>query len=451
MRLLPFLTAVLVAAVLYVVVMERDALMVFARGEGLDAALETARADDSDAAPQRDSGAMSAAAAEAQGSDADAAATADASPTAEAAPAVDTEAERRPVGVVAVHSTAREIDTAVILRGQTEAARQVELRAETSGRVISDPLRKGALVEEGDLLCKLDPGTRASTLAEAQARLAEARASVPSAEANVEQARAALEEANINDNAAKKLSQSGYASDTRVASTRAAVRAAEAGLANAQSGLESASAAIQSAEAAVASAEQEIAKLEITAPFGGLLESDTAEIGSLLQNGGLCATVIQLQPIKLVGFIPETEVARVETGARAGARLAASGEEVTGTVTFLSRSADPQTRTFRVEVEVPNEDLHIRDGQTAEIAVESDGAMAHLLPQSALTLNDDGALGVRTVENGDTAGFVPVKLMRDTTNGVWLTGLPERADVIVVGQEFVVEGVKVAPNFKDPS
>ena len=119
----------------------------------------------------------------------------------------------------------------------------------------------------------------------------------------------------------------------------------------------------------------------------------------------------------------------------AGARLA-SGREVAGRVTFLSRSADPTTRTFRVDVEVPNPDFSISDGQTAEIAIQSAGTTAHLLPQSALTLNDNGDLGVRlAVDN--VATFAPVSVLRDTTEGIWVNGLAPNVDVIVVGQDFV--------------
>ncbi len=440
MRVLPLLTAILVAATLFIAIAYRDALTAFASGATLEEAIAIAQGE----VPPEDT------AEDVAASEEPAAAV---TPTAEEeAPEPETtEQTQQPVRVVAMHSTAREVDGAVLLRGQTEAARQVELRAETSGRVISDPLRKGAEVEEGDLVCELDPGTRGASLTEAEARLAEARASVPSSKARVEEAKAALEEARINQNAATKLSEDGFASETRVASANARVRSAEAALASAESGLSTVTAAIQSAEAAVAAAEREIERLTIEAPFAGLLESDTAEIGTLLQPGGLCATIIRLDPIKLVGYIPETEVNRVQTGARAGAQLATGGDRIFGTVSFLSRSADPQTRTFRVEIEVPNPDLAIRDGQTVEIGIEAEGAKAHLLPQSALTLNDDGALGVRIVGPDDMAQFVPVKMMRDTPQGVWLAGLPEEADVIVIGQEYVVDGVPVAPSFQEPT
>ena len=169
----------------------------------------------------------------------------------------------------------------------------------------------------------------------------------------------------------------------------------------------------------------------------------------MLQPGALCATIIQLNPIKLVGFIPETEVNRVVIGATAGARLAAGGVDVLGKVTFLSRSADPATRTFRVEIEVANTDLAIRDGQTAEIGIASAGVTAHLLPQSALTLNDEGTLGVRLVDDSAVVSFAPLQIMRDTAEGVWVTGLAEVANVIVTGQEYVTAGVTVAPTWRE--
>jgi multidrug efflux system membrane fusion protein len=150
--------------------------------------------------------------------------------------------------------------------------------------------------------------------------------------------------------------------------------------------------------------------------------------------------------MKLVGFLPEAQVDRVTVGAEAGARLA-SGGEARGRVTFLSRSADDVTRTFRVEVTVPNPELAIRDGQTAEMVIRTEPARAHLLPASALTLDDEGRLGLRVIEDG-VVGFLPATLIRDTPEGVLLGDLPETADVIVVGQEYVTEGVPVDATYE---
>lgn len=412
MRLIPLLTALLVTGFLFLAVFERDTLLAFARGEEAGATVENA-----DESP-----------------------TADASATAREG--------TRLIGVVALHSTAQDIDSAVILRGLTKADRQVQVRAETTSTVISEPLRKGAQVEADQVLCQLDPGTREVSLAETQSRLTLAQSRIPETDAKLLEAQAKLDEARINHKVAKRLAEGGFASDTRVAATAAAVSAAEAGIAAAEAGKENAQSGIQSARAAVAAAEREMERLTIRAPFSGLLESDSAELGSLLQPGSLCATVIQLDPIKLVGYVPETQVNRISNGALAGARLA-TGDEVVGQVIFTARSADPQTRTFEVEIAVPNPDLKIRDGQTAEIAVSADGKKAHKLPQSSLTLNNEGQLGVRVVGEGDIVEFMPVELLRDSVDGVWVGGLPETADVIVVGQDYVTQGVKVAPTYRE--
>lgn len=426
MRLFPIVIAVLVASALYLMVFERDRVMDFATGR--------------DAAPEGEE-------------------VAEAQPT--TAPAEAQSSGARVVHVVALRSEAAQIDSAVLLRGRTEAAREIEVRSETTGLVQSPPLPKGTTVEAGQIMCEIKPGTRMTALAEAEARVPEAKARIPEAAARVPEAEgrlaeaeARLEEAMINDNAARKLAEDGFASDTRVASTRAAVSAARAGVDAAKAGVESARAGIQaaqagvqSAEAAVASAQAEIDRIDVRAPFAGLLETDTAELGALLQPGSPCATIIQLNPIKLVGFVPEAEVSKVTIGTMAGARLV-SGREVAGQVTFLSRSSDPETRTFRVEVTVPNEDLSIRDGQTAEIVIASAGKSAHLLPASALTLNNDGALGVRlAVDN--KAKFAPVTILRDTVDGVWVDGLAEKADIIVTGQEYVIDGVDIEVTYRE--
>ncbi len=410
MKPFPLIVAALVCVTLYFVLLDREALVQFASGFGPEEQVE-------DSAEE---------------------------PTEVVADAADMDTR---VHVTARRSEAQIAENAVLLRGRTEALRDVDVAAETSGRIISEPLRAGAFVEEGAVMCEIDPGTRLTALAEAEAALATAEARLPEAEAQLAGARAQLAAAEIDANAASRLSESGFGSETRAASATAALESALASIQSAQAGVAQAQSGIRSAEASVTRAEEDIERLTITAPFSGYLESDTAELGALMQPGALCATIIQLDPIKLVGFVPEAQVDRVELGATAGARLA-SGRDVVGQVTFLSRSADERTRTFRVEITVPNTDVSIRDGQTADILIQTEGTLAHLLPTSSMTLNDEGLLGVRVVEDG-VVRFVPVRMLRDTATGVWLSGLPEVADVITVGQEFVTEGVEVQVTYEE--
>lgn len=313
---------------------------------------------------------------------------------AEAVAAFVTEAGAVPVMTLEV--TAEPMRDRLAVRGRTVANRRVEVEAETEGRVISEPLRRGAQVSEGQLLCRLDPGSRPAQLAEA---------------------RAALAEAETEARAAESLSGKGFVSET----TRFAREAA-----------------LQAAQAKVDLVELDIERLEIRAPFGGMLESDTAELGARLGVGEVCATVIDLSVVRASGFVSEQVIDRLAEGQEATVRLV-TGLETEGTLSFLSRVADPDTRTYEVEATVPNPEGRIRDGMTAEITVTLPAREAHRIPQSALTLDDDGRLGVRLAEDGH-ARFAPVTILRDETDGIWVTGLPPLARVIVVGHEFVRDG-----------
>ncbi len=304
--------------------------------------------------------------------------------------------DRAPASVVALRSVARPFEDQIVLRGRTEADRRVEVRAEIAGLVASAPIRKGAEVAKGAPLCALDPGERPAALAEA---------------------RAAVRQMEAEYDAAQRLSLKGFTAETDTLTREARLEAARAQLMR---------------------AEIDMRRLEIAAPFDGLLESDTAELGALLQPGALCATLIALDPILLVGFAAERDVDRLTVGAPARARLV-NGRVVDGAIRFVSRAADEATRTFRVEIAAPNAALDIRDGMTAEIVIALRSAPAHLAPQSALTLDDAGRLGVRLADHG-VARFAPVTILADGPDGVWLDGLPPEAEIIVVGQEFVSDG-----------
>ena len=305
-----------------------------------------------------------------------------------------------PVQVVVLPSEAQETGGELVLRGRTQADRSVEVAAETTGRVVSPPIRRGAVVEQGQVLCELDPGTRAAELAEAEA---------------------VLEEAEVQATGASRLAERGYAAETELKARQAQLRAAQARLDRVRTDIE---------------------KLQIHAPFAGLLETDTAELGTLLVPGAICAEVVDLDPITVEAFVSETEVGRLALGQRAEARLV-DGTVAEGEVSFISRMGDEETRTYAVEVTIPNPDRAIRVGMTAEISVALPPESAHFVPQTALTLDDDGRLGVRVADEG-TARFHPVSILRETSDGIWVDGLPPRADVIVIGQEFVRDGSRVA-------
>lgn len=344
------------------------------------------------------------------------------------------------------------LKNAVLLRGVTEAKRRITVQAETSGKVVSAMIPKGTQIREGDILCKIDPATRFETLADMQARLSSAQAQIQVTEARILEAEARLREAEINENAAQKLSTDGFASETRLAGAQAAKVSSQAALSAAIAGRDAALSAVESARSAVANAQEEIDRLTVVAPFDGLLEADTAEPGQFLAAGNpqsaKCTDIVDISTLRLVGYVSELDVRFVKEGAVGAARLNASDADVQGIVAYVAKSADPVTRTFEVEIEIENSDLAIRAGETAEIMISANDVSAHLIPPSSLTLNDQGILGVR-IAQGQFAKFVPVSVIRDEAEGMWVSGLPDAVDLIVVGHELVRDGSSIIPVKKE--
>ena len=331
--------------------------------------------------------------------------------------------KQKAVSVLVQKSNEQEVTNGILLRGQTEAFKSVQVKAETSGSVISQPIRKGTFVKNGELLCELEVGTKSDVLSEAKVALA-------------------LSQYELRVQAAerqKSLLKRGVG-------TEAAVEAAELSASSAETQSLSKRQAVANVEARINRATTELNNTKIIAPFDGLLESDTAEYGDFMQTGAPCGTLLALNPIKLIGYATETQVSKIEVNTTAGARLI-SGDTVSGTVSFISRSADPTTRTFLVETTVPNENYEIREGSTADIYISLAGAKGHLLPQSSLTLNSSGVLGVR-IALDDKAKFIPINIIRDAEEGVWVTGLPNSVDVIIVGQEYVTDNSNIKVSYK---
>ena len=178
---------------------------------------------------------------------------------------------------------------------------------------------------------------------------------------------------------------------------------------------------------------------KVKAPFDGYLETFSVKEGDYLNTGAVCATIIDPDPMRLIGEVSEKEINFVKVGAKAEAELI-SGKKVEGVVSFVSTSANKGTRTFRVEIDVKNSDRSIRDGVSAQIAIKGDTILAHKISPSILMLGEAGELGIRTVNEDDQVEFKKIDILEDSMEGIWITGLPKNTRIITVGQEYVFQG-----------
>lgn len=313
--------------------------------------------------------------------------------------------DRTPTRVRARTSQAQTYTASVLVRGRTENKRSVDVRAETQGRVESRPVEKGTRVEAGALLCRL---------------------AIEDRNASLNEAREGFNQARIDFDGAQRLKAKGFQADSDIARARAR---------------------LASAQASVERAKLAIARTYIRAPFDGIIEDTQAEIGDYLQPGAPCATVIDLDPMLLVGRISERDVAHLDVGSNATAELG-DNTKLEGKVSFIGRQSDESTRTYPLEISIPNPDYRIRSGLTAQVRVPIGEVKAHLISPALLALDTAGNIGVRTLSDTDRVIWNNITIIDDEGSGAWITGLPDVAKIITVGQELVVPGEQVEAVFE---
>lgn len=286
------------------------------------------------------------------------------------------------------------------ISGVTEADKLAILAARSNGVVQELGAEQGDMVARGATVMLLEGQ--------------EVRAAVKAAEDQLAQA---AEQLAVGE----ALNAKGSLPETEVTARRAAKTAAEGALAQARAAAD---------------------RLSLTAPFAGTVDAVNVELGEWVQQGTPIATLISLDPIVVKAEVSERDVAHVAVGAKALVRLV-SGVELEGTVRHLARKASDRTRTFALEVDLPNPDGQIPSGMTAELRLTAATQPALTVPRSVLTLNEAGQVGLRLVDDKDIAGFLPVELIDDTEAGFVVTGVPQGARVIVAGQDLVRDGEPV--------
>jgi multidrug efflux system membrane fusion protein len=296
--------------------------------------------------------------------------------------------------------SAEEVTRTINVNGKTAPARIVEINAETIGRVVSVGVERGNRMDQGEIIVRLDERDR-------HARLSQAKATVKQRE---------LEFA-----AREKLMNESYVSEAQ---------------------LQEAAAMLEAAKAELSRAELDIAQMTIRAPFDGALQDRMVEVGDYLKAGDPVASFVDERKLIVSANISEFDAQHVAKGNTGTARLA-TGQIVKGTIRYVAPVADEATRTFTVELEVDNAAGEYRGGVTAELMLSADTIFAHKISPSLLTLDDEGNVGIKSVNDEGEVEFFPADIAMSSSEGVWIAGLPHTASIITVGQGFVNPGAVV--------
>ncbi len=293
------------------------------------------------------------------------------------------------------------------LKGRSEPERTVLVRSETTGVVSRANAVEGSFVKLNAVLCGLDVDARQANLDEVKAKYASAK---------------------LDYNATKELVEKGWKPENQEAAARATLDAAAA---------------------AVEGAEVELSKTDIRAPFAGIFEKREAEVGDFLSPGSVCGVMLDLDPLIVAADVSEKYAGILQSGAAASAQLGhRSDESIAGKLRYVASSADVSTGTYRVEIALENSDMKYPAGQSAEIRIQIGEGLAHHISPALIVYSDDGAPGVRFVGPNSMVNLALVEIVDSDPSGVWVSGLPKEADIIVQGQDYVQQGLRVEAFFE---
>ncbi len=331
-------------------------------------------------------------------------------PTESATGLAATEVQAPPARVSVSTATPVPHQRQVVLSCTTRADHKASAVARGSGVITELNATRGQKVHANDVIAKISDEGRAATVAQAEA---------------------ALDQAKLDYDTKTKLIASGDVSRN----TEAALQAA-----------------VASAEAAVAAAKAEADRSLVHAPIDGVINTVPVQLGQAVQIGTEIASVVEPDPMLAVGAISEARRIQVSAGQPASVRFI-DGKTINAVVSFVSLSAETATRTYPVEAKIDNADGAIADGVTCEMTVTLPAETATPVPRSALVFSDEGQLGVRAADKDNKVRFIPLGLVDDGRDTVWVSGIDAPINLIVVGQDFVKDGdtVEAVPAAPDTS
>ena len=296
-----------------------------------------------------------------------------------------------------IESSASDFTDTFKIIGKTEADSIVELSMQTNGKVENIYFNKGQNVLKGQTICALETQNKYELL---------------------EAARANLNDTKLKYESQLKLAQKSFVSENSLNSLEANYEKAKADYRNAELNKE---------------------YLNVRAPIDGIINDINIEVGELATTGDICAVLMDSDPIIVKGNVSEKNISKLKIDSPAKIQLI--GETfLEGKINYISSIADPDTRTFTVEVAIENPDNQIKVGTTAEIFVSNQIKDSHLIPSSILSLSDDGNIGIKIISKDNMVEFIEVKVSNLNNEGAYVTDLPPIIRIITVGQDFVTSG-----------
>lgn len=333
-------------------------------------------------------------------------ATGDVKVARQGAPEPQEESEPALPAVQVERRQARLYQPGLLLQGQIEPWQSVAIAARVAGTVESLKVSLGEQVEAGQVMAELSEDSRQTAVTRWQARLHKLEADLA---------------------AARRLRERQLTSESEILVLQSELATARAQLAQAR---------------------LVIRHLRPAAPFAGTVNHRSVDEGDLVQVGSPLFELVKIDRLKAIGQIPQQSVSKVAPGQSVNIQTL-DGDTLKGEVRFIASAADPETRSFAVEVAIDNPDRRRVAGGSATLRIALPEVEAMFMSPAHLSLDDDGRPGVRHVDDDNRVVFTTVRLLSIATEGAWVTGLPSEIRLITRGAGFVALGQKVRPVFPE--
>ncbi|HKY20735.1 MAG TPA: efflux RND transporter periplasmic adaptor subunit, partial [Vicinamibacterales bacterium] len=247
--------------------------------------------------------------------------------------------------------------------GQLQAVTTVQVGTQVSGTILQLNADFNSLVRKGQVLARLDPSLFQTQIEQAGANLARA-------EADMERLRVALDDARTKLNRARELSEKKLIAQTELETAEVTVRSAEAQLRSQQAG-------VTQSQASLRQSQVNLQHTVIEAPIDGLVISRNVDVGQTVAASMSAPTLFllaaDLTKMQVLASLDESDVGRIRPGQAVRFRVDAyPTDEFLGTVTQvrLQPTTVQNVVTYQTVIDVPNPDLKLKPGMTANVNIE---------------------------------------------------------------------------------
>jgi RND family efflux transporter MFP subunit len=372
------------------------------------------------------------------------------------------QAASAPIATASVAPVVRgDLSSTLTVAGEFQPYQEVELHAKVSGYIRKINVDIGDRVKIGQVIATLEVPELSAQVAGSQAEIRHSQSEIARAQSGV-----ALAEANYTalHAAYTRLSEAskrrpGLIAEQELDDSRAKDQDAQAKIDVAKSALEATKEQLGVSQAD----NQRVQSLKdysvVTAPFTGVITMRYADVGSLIQAGTASNTqsmpvvkVAQSDLLRLRMPVPEEDVPFIKIGGDVSIKLQATGKTFTGKIIRSTRELSTSTRTMLAEVDVPNPDLALSTGMTAQTTIVLQSQKNVLTVPAGAVLKGDSQASVLIVDTDNKVQKVPVTLGIQSPDRIEiLQGLSDNQSVIVSGQTNYQPGQSVHPQLSSIS